>query len=83
MWDRPAGCAVVLSNVEMGEVRMFFGELHKGEKWTDVLGWEQAEVEIGEDGFGVFTVGGCSASVWVRHDAKGRDKFGKFDNQIY
>ena len=48
-----------------------------------MLGWEQAEVEIGEDGFGVFTVGGCSASVWVRHDAKGRDKFGKFDNQIY
>ena len=67
----------------MGEVRMFVGELHTGKKWTDVLGWEQAEVEIGEDGFGVFTVGGCSVSVWVSQDAKGRDKFGRFDSQIY
>lgn len=82
-WDRPAGCAVVLSNAEMGEKRMFVGEVHAGEKWTDILGWEAGEVEIGGDGFGLFKVGGCSVSVWVRGDAQDRGLFGKFDAKIY
>jgi alpha-amylase len=36
-WDRKDGCAVVLSNAGPGEKRMFVGELHKGEIWTDVV----------------------------------------------
>ncbi|KAI9875066.1 MAG: hypothetical protein M1823_007553, partial [Watsoniomyces obsoletus] len=51
-WDYPAGCAVVLSNAEQGELRMYVGELHAGQKWSDVLGWEKGEVEIEGDGFG-------------------------------
>ena len=82
-WDRPAGCAVVLSNADVGEVRMFVGEMHKGEKWTDILGCEQKEVEIGEDGFGVFAVGSCSVAIYARSDSQGRDLFGKFDAKIY
>jgi alpha-amylase len=62
---------------------MHVGEMHAGEKWTDVLGWESREVEIGHDGFGNFVCGETSVSVWVRNDAEGRDRFGKFDDKIY
>ncbi|KAH8668118.1 glycoside hydrolase superfamily [Tricladium varicosporioides] len=82
-WDRPFGCAVVLSNAGPGQKRMHVGEVHAGEKWTDVLGWGQGEVTIEEDGFGTFTCPGTSLSVWVNKDAEGRDKFGKFDDNIY
>jgi len=33
---------------------MAVGIEHKGEVWTDVLGWEPKEVTIGDDGFGEF-----------------------------
>lgn len=82
-WDRPSGCAVVLSNADMGEIKMFVGEMHKGQKWTDIMGWESKEVEIGDDGFGMFSVGSCSVSVWVNKEAKGRELFGKFNTKIY
>lgn len=82
-WDRPDGCAVVMSNAEMGELRMFVGEVHKGEVWTDVLGWQDREVRVGDDGFGVFSVGSCSVSVFVNKAAQGRDRFGKFNDKIY
>jgi alpha-amylase len=36
-WDRKDGCAVVLSNAGPGWKRMYVGELHKGEVWTDVV----------------------------------------------
>ena len=56
---------------------MHVGEMHAGEKWTDVLGWEKGEVEIGSDGFGIFPCPGISLAVWVNKDAEGRDRFGK------
>lgn len=74
-WDRPSGCAVVISNAGPGEKRMHVGEIHKGEKWTDVLGWSDREVEIGEDGYGTFVCGQCSVSIFVNKDAEGRDRF--------
>ncbi|KAH8599463.1 glycoside hydrolase superfamily [Bisporella sp. PMI_857] len=76
-WDRRWGCAVVMSNAGPGQKWMHVGEMHAGEKWTDVLGWSQGEVEIGQDGFGNFTCYGVSLSVWVNKDAEGRDRFGK------
>jgi alpha-amylase len=82
-WDRPNGCAVVLSNAEMGEIRMYVGTEHKGEIWTDILGWESVEVHIGDDGFGTFSVGSCSVSIFVKKDAPGRERFGKFNDRIY
>jgi alpha-amylase len=51
-WDRPNGCAVVLSNAEIGQLTMFVGNEHKGEVWTDILEWEKGEVHIGDDGKG-------------------------------
>jgi alpha-amylase len=82
-WDRRWGMAVVISNAGTGEKRMFVGEMHAGEKWTDVLRWESGEIVIGSDGFGNFVCGQCSVSVWVNKDAEGRDQFGKFDADIY
>lgn len=82
-WDRPNGCAVVMSNAGMDEKRMFVGEMHKGEHWTDIMGWSNTEVVIGDDGFGMFPVGSCSIGVFVNKRAGGRDKFGKFNSRIY
>jgi alpha-amylase len=36
-WDRKEGCAVVMSNAGPGEKKMWVGEMHKGETWTDVV----------------------------------------------
>ncbi|KAF2202856.1 thermostable alpha-amylase [Delitschia confertaspora ATCC 74209] len=83
-WDRRFGLAVVMSNAEPGEVRMRVGKMHAGEKWTDVLGWEQGEVEIDEEGYGLFRCPGVSVSIWVNKDAEGRDQFPvNFDSNIY
>ncbi|MCD7036694.1 alpha-amylase [Metabacillus sp. GX 13764] len=60
-----SGCAVVLSNGDEGEKRMFVGEERAGQVWEDCTGNRQDTVEIEEDGFGVFPVNGGSVSVWV------------------
>jgi len=83
-WDKPAGCAVVLSNAGAGTKRMHVGEMHAGEVWTDVLGWSDREVVIGDDGFGEFVCGQTSVSVFVRKEAEGRERFAEeFDTNIY
>ena len=83
-WDHPAGCAVVISNAGPGQRRMNVGNMHRGEMWTDVLGWEQGEVKIDDEGWGTFPCPGVSIAVWVKNDAEGRDKFPiKFDTEIY
>ncbi|KAH9869953.1 hypothetical protein J1614_006874 [Plenodomus biglobosus] len=83
-WDKKAGLACVMSNAGPGEIRMAVGKMHAGEKWTDVLGWEQGEVEIDGEGYGMFKCPGTSVAVWVRSDAEGRDRFPTgFDAEIY
>jgi alpha-amylase len=82
--DRKNGCAVIMSNTGPGEIQMHVGPEHKGEVWTDVLGWEQGEVTIDEEGNGVFKCPGCSVAVWVNKDAEGREHFPvNFDSDIY
>ena len=66
-----------MSNAGPNEKNMYVGEMHKGEVWTDVLGWEQSEVVIGEDGKGLFPCPGTSVAVWVNREAEGRNRFGK------
>lgn len=83
-WDKPFGCAAIISNAEPGERKMCVGDLHKGEVWTDVLGWSDREVTIDDEGFGVFAVGPTSVSVYVKKDAEGREKFPiEFNTKIY
>ncbi|KAH3991230.1 hypothetical protein HBI81_047170 [Parastagonospora nodorum] len=83
-WDKPAGLACLMSNKGPGEIKMAVGEMHAGEKWTDVLGWEEGEVEIDQEGYGLFKCPGTSVAIWVKSDAQGRDQFPvNFDADIY
>ena len=83
-WDRRFGLAVVMSNSGPGEIKMKVGEMHKGERWTDVLGWEDGEVVIDEEGCGLFKCPGVSVSVWVNAEAEGRDRFPtEFEGKMY
>ena len=66
-----------MSNAGPNEKTMYVGECHEGEVWTDVLGWEKAEVRIDEEGNGLFPCPGVSVAVWVNKEAEGRDRFGK------
>lgn len=81
--DRPAGLACIMSNAEQGEIRMAVGEEHKGEIWTDVMGWSDRKVKVDEEGFGKFACGPCGISIYVRENAEGRERFGKFDSNIF
>lgn len=56
---------------------MDVGQDHAGERWTDVLGWSQGEVTIGEDGKAEFKCPARSVSIWVHESARGREEFGK------
>lgn len=82
--DRPDGLACVMSNTGPGQIQMHVGPEHKGEVWTDVLGWEKGEVTIDEEGNGMFACPGTSVAVWVKRDAEGREGFPvQFDQEIY
>lgn len=60
-----------------GEKRMQLPDGHAGEVWTDVLGWYQGEVTIGEDGWADFKCHERSVSIWAKKDARGREEYGQ------
>lgn len=57
---------------------MFVGELHAGERWTDILAWWKEGITIGDDGFGEFRCHPTSVSVFVNERAEGRHGLGKY-----
>ena len=61
-----SGLAVIISNSEEGEKRMYIGEKFAGEKYIDAMGLCNEEIIIDEEGYGIFKVKGKSVSVWVR-----------------
>ncbi|KAL1405244.1 hypothetical protein Q8F55_008870 [Vanrija albida] len=69
--------AVLCNGTEEGTKRIDVGKEHAGEKWSDVLGWSQGEVTIGDDGFAEFKSPAESISIWTKTDARGRDEFKK------
>ncbi len=75
--DRPFGLACVMSNAAPNKKWMYVGLEHKGEVWTDILGWEQGQITINQDGWGCFLCPGRSLAVWVDQQAEGRDRFGR------
>lgn len=82
--DKPDGLACIMSNTGPAEKQMHVGKEHKGEVWTDVLGWAQGEVTIDNEGNGKFQCPGTSVGIWVNKAAAGREKFeNKFDDDIY
>ncbi|KAK4054314.1 hypothetical protein OIO90_003547 [Microbotryomycetes sp. JL221] len=72
------GCAIVMCNgSEPGTKRMQVNPEAKGQTWTDILGWHQGEVVIGDDGWAEFSCSERSVSVWVNKEAKEREQFNK------
>lgn len=68
---------VICNGTGEGQKRVDVGKEHAGEKWTDVLGWHQGEVTIGDDGWADFFSPPQSISIWTKTDARGRDEFKK------
>jgi len=60
-----SGCAVVITNSDEGEKRMFVGEERAGEIWVDLTKDREDHILIAEDGFATFPVNGGSVSVWA------------------
>jgi len=61
-----SGLAVIISDKYDGCKRMYVGTNFAGEKFVDALGHREEEIEIDEEGFGVFQVSGGTASVYVK-----------------
>lgn len=59
-----SGCAVVISNKDDGNKKMFVGESRSGEEWIDFTNTRKDRVTIDEDGYGEFPVNAKSVSVW-------------------
>lgn len=63
--DSHAGCAVVLSNGEGGEIAMEMGILYAGKAFYDVLGRIPGEIFADENGTASFPVPAGNVSVWI------------------
>jgi alpha-amylase len=60
-----SGCAVVISNGEDGEKRMYVGERKAGETWVDLTNSRDDQITIENDGYATFPVNGGGVSVWA------------------
>jgi hypothetical protein len=69
----PSGLACIMSNGGPSQKRMFVGQQHAGEQWTDILEWHSGTVTIDSRGYGIFPVSKVSVSVWVNARAEGRE----------
>ncbi|KAK7710012.1 hypothetical protein SLS57_008510 [Botryosphaeria dothidea] len=65
-WDRPDGCAVVMSVAGPARKGMSIGRWAAGQTWVDGLGDVKEKVVLDERGCGEFGCGTRSVSVWVR-----------------
>ncbi len=63
-----SGCAVVITNGEAGDKRMFVGEGRAEELWVDLTKNREEQILIEADGFATFPVNGRSVSVWALPD---------------
>ncbi|KAK0612076.1 alpha-amylase-like protein [Immersiella caudata] len=73
------GLAVLVVNSwECKSKRMFVGEQHAGEVWTDLLKWCPGSVVIDDAGWGEFMVAYRGVSVWANRAAEGREFVDEF-----
>ena len=61
-----SGMAVVISNSNDGEKRMYIGEKFANDEFIDALGNIENTIKIDENGYGVFKVKGKSVSAWIK-----------------
>lgn len=46
--EHDASVTIICNGKDEGTKKVEVGKEHAGEKWTDVLGWQQGEITIGE-----------------------------------
>lgn len=63
--EHPAKAAIVISNHDEGTVRMYLGESEAGKVYVDILGHNEGQVTIDEEGYGDFLVSPAKVSVWL------------------
>ena len=63
--NKASGCAVIISNGDAATLRMEIGKKHAGKTFSDTLQKSKTDVLIDADGFGIFTVGAGSVSVYA------------------
>lgn len=63
-----SGCAVVVSNGDPSNKRMFVGHRHIGATFIDALQNEQQEIIIADNGEAAFYCAGGSVSVWINKE---------------
>lgn len=61
-----SGLAVVISNKDDGEKRMYIGEEFSGKIFIDALSNCDEEAKIDDEGCGIFKVKGKSVSIWIK-----------------
>jgi alpha-amylase len=57
---------------------MFVGQKHAGERWRDILGFEDKQVIIDNLGYGRFPVGHRSIGVWMDEKAPDFERVSRF-----
>ncbi|KAH1877954.1 hypothetical protein KXX08_007497 [Aspergillus fumigatus] len=62
----PSGLACIMSNAGPSQKRMFVGQQHAGEQWTDILEWHSGTVTIDRRGYGIFPVSKSSNEIESR-----------------
>ncbi len=63
-----SGLAVLISNSNYAEKRMYIGKKFANKKFIDIMGYIQEEVMIDEEGCGNFKVNGKSVSIWINKE---------------
>ncbi|MDB5245878.1 MAG: alpha-amylase [Segetibacter sp.] len=64
--EEGSACAVVISNSEAGNKKMYIGATHAGDQFVDALNNSKEEVVIDDSGEAVFYCAAGSVSVWVK-----------------
>ncbi len=63
-----SGLAVLISNSDYSEKRMYVGKKFANKKFIDAMNNIQGEVQIDEQGMGNFRVNGKSVSIWINQE---------------
>lgn len=62
-----SGLAALITNRTGGKKKMFVGMSHRGEQWIDITGKITYNINIDNQGYGVFEVLNGSYSIWVKN----------------
>ncbi|UPQ76365.1 alpha-amylase [Chryseobacterium nepalense] len=64
--DEKFGCVTIISNGDEGFKEIDLGQENANSKFKDFLGHRTEEITTDETGKAVFSVNGCSVSVWIK-----------------